>query len=88
MNESHASLRDDYEVSCAELDIMAEAAWQVKGVYGSRMTGAGFGGCTVSLMAEEAIEDFRGQVAAAYEKATGIVPQIYVCRAEDGVSKL
>ncbi len=88
MNESHASLRDDYEVSCAELDIMVEAAWQVDGVYGSRMTGAGFGGCTVSLVAEEAAEDFRARVAAAYEEATGIVPQIYVCRAEDGVSKL
>jgi len=88
MNESHASLRDDYEVSCMELDTMAEAAWRVAGVYGSRMTGAGFGGCTVSLVAEEAIEDFRGQVAAAYEEATGIVPQIYVCRAEDGVAEV
>jgi len=88
MNESHASLRDDYEVSCPELDIMAEAAWRANGVYGSRMTGAGFGGCAVSLVAGEAVEDFRGQVAAAYEKATDIVPQIYVCRAEDGVSKL
>ena len=88
MNESHASLRDDYEVSCPELDIMAEVAWKVDGVYGSRMTGAGFGGCTVSLVAEEAIEDFRVRVTAAYEEATGVVPQIYVCRAEDGVSKL
>jgi galactokinase len=88
MNESHASLRDDYEVSCAELDIMAEAAWKVKGVYGSRMTGAGFGGCTVSLVAEEAIEDFRNQVAATYERATGIAPQTYVCRAEDGVAEV
>ena len=88
MNESHASLRDDYEVSCAELDIMAEAAWKVGGVYGSRMTGAGFGGCTVSLVTEEVIEDFRGQVAADYEEATGIVPQIYVCRAEDGVAEV
>ncbi len=88
MNESHASLRDDYEVSCAELDIMAEAAWKVGGVYGSRMTGAGFGGCTVSLVAEGAIEDFRGQVAADYEEVTGIVPQIYVCRAEDGVAEV
>ena len=88
MNESHASLRDDYEVSCVALDIMAEAAWKVGGVYGSRMTGAGFGGCTVSLATEEVIEDFRGQVAVDYEEATGIVPQIYVCRAEDGVSKL
>ncbi len=88
MNESHASLRDDYEVSCPELDIMAEAAWKVDGVYGSRMTGAGFGGCTVSLVDEEAIEDFRAQVAAAYEEATGIAPQIYVCRAEDGVAEV
>jgi galactokinase len=88
MNESHASLRNDYEVSCAELDVMAEAAWKVDGVYGSRMTGAGFGGCTVSLVAEEAIEDFRAQVAVGYEEATGIVPQIYVCRAEDGVAEV
>ena len=88
MNESHASLRDDYEVSCPELDIMAEAARKVDGVYGSRMTGAGFGGCTVSLVANEAIENFRGQVAAVYEEATGIVPQIYVCRAEDGVAEV
>lgn len=86
MNESHSSLRNDYEVSCPELDIMVKAAWKVDGVYGSRMTGAGFGGCTVSLVAEEAIEDFQIQVAAAYEEATGIVPQIYVCRAEDGVA--
>jgi galactokinase len=88
MNESHISLRDDYEVSCLELDIMAEAAWKVDGVYGSRMTGAGFGGCTVSLVAEEAIEDFQAQVAAGYEEATGIAPQIYVCRAEHGVGEV
>lgn len=86
MNESHSSLRNDYEVSCRELDIMVKAAWKVDGVYGSRMTGAGFGGCTVSLVAEEAIEDFQARVAAAYEEATSIVPQIYVCRAEDGVA--
>jgi len=88
MNESHSSLRNDYEVSCPELDIMVRAAWRVEGVYGSRMTGAGFGGCTVSLVAEGAVEDFRARVAAAYEEATGIAPQIYVCRAGDGVSKL
>lgn len=88
MNESHSSLRNDYEVSCPELDIMVKAAWKVEGVYGSRMTGAGFGGCTVSLVAEEAVDGFQAQVAAAYEEATSIVPQIYVCRAEDGVSKL
>ena len=85
MNESHRSLRDDYEVSCSELDDMVEAARKVKGVYGSRMTGAGFGGCTVSLVAEEAVEEFRRRVAAEYEAATGLVPRIYVCSAEDGV---
>lgn len=88
MNESHSSLRNDYEVSCPELDIMVKAAWKVAGVYGSRMTGAGFGGCTVSLVAEEAIEDFRARVAAAYEETTGIAPQIYVCRAENGVAEV
>jgi galactokinase len=88
MNESHSSLRNDYEVSCPELDIMVKAAWKVSGVYGSRMTGAGFGGCTVSLVAEEAVEDFQAQLAATYEEATGIIPQIYVCRAEDGVREV
>jgi galactokinase len=85
MNESHRSLRDDYEVSCRELDVMVEAAQRVEGVYGSRMTGAGFGGCTVSLVEAEAVEGFRDQVAQDYEAATGIEPSIYVCRAEDGV---
>ena len=85
LNQSHVSLRDDYEVSCSELDDMVEAARKVKGVYGSRMTGAGFGGCTVSLVAEEAVEEFRRRVAAEYEAATGLVPRIYVCSAEDGV---
>ncbi|MBC7249147.1 MAG: galactokinase [Anaerolineae bacterium] len=85
MDESHASLRNDYEVSCPELDTLVMAAWRVKGVYGSRMTGAGFGGCTVSLVDEGAVEAFRQQVTAAYQAATGIVPDIYVCRAEAGV---
>jgi galactokinase len=88
MNESHSSLRNDYEVSCPELDIMVKAAWKVDGAYGSRMTGAGFGGCTVSLVDKEAIGDFRAQVAADYEEATGTAPQIYVCRAEDGVGEV
>lgn len=88
MNESHISLRDDYQVSCRELDVMVEAAWQVEGVYGSRLTGAGFGGCTVSLVAEDAVERFRAHVAAAYQAAMGIEPQIYVCAVEDGVSEV
>jgi len=88
MNESHGSLRDDYEVSCPELDLMVEAAWRAEGVYGSRLTGAGFGGCTVSLVASGAVERFRDQVAAEYQAATGIEPQIYVCAVENGVEEL
>jgi galactokinase len=88
MNESHVSLRDDYQVSCRELNAMVEAAWQVEGVYGSRLTGAGFGGCTVSLVAGEAVERFRGHVAAEYQAATSIEPQIYVCAVEDGVGQI
>jgi galactokinase len=88
MNESHVSLRDDYEVSCRELNVMVEAAWQVGGVYGSRLTGAGFGGCTVSLVAGEAVERFRSRVAAEYQAATSIEPQIYVCAVEDGVGEV
>ncbi|MFB0534930.1 MAG: galactokinase [Anaerolineae bacterium] len=88
MNESHVSLRDDYQVSCRELNVMVEAAWQVEGVYGSRLTGAGFGGCTVSLVAGEAVERFRAHVAAEYRTATGVEPQIYVCAVEDGVGEI
>jgi galactokinase len=88
MNESHVSLRDDYQVSCRELNVMAEAAWQVEGVYGSRLTGAGFGGCTVSLVAREAVERFHAHVAAEYQAATGVEPQIYVCAVEDGVGQI
>ena len=88
MNASHVSLRDDYEVSCRELDVMVEAAWQQDGIYGARMTGAGFGGCTVNLVADDYASDVTANVAQAYEKATGVVPEIYVCRAEDGVRSL
>lgn len=84
MNESHLSLRDDYEVSCRELDILVEAAQGVPGVLGSRMTGAGFGGCTVSLVQSDAVERFRESVTAAYERAVGRAPEIYVCSAEAG----
>lgn len=88
MKESHRSLRDDYEVSSPELDLLVEAAWDVEGVYGSRLTGAGFGGCTVSLVSEEAVRRFETEVRARYATATGVTPDIYVCRAEDGVSYL
>ncbi len=88
MNASHVSLRDDYEVSCAELDAMVEAAWRQPGVLGARMTGAGFGGCTVNLVRDEAAETFQHSVAREYTDATGLEPRIYVCAAEDGVRLL
>ncbi|NLI01052.1 MAG: galactokinase [Chthonomonadales bacterium] len=88
MNESHDSLRDDYEVSCAELDAMVEAARGVEGVYGSRMTGAGFGGCTVSLVADSAVEEFQSAVGAEYRRRTGREATFYVCRASAGAERL
>lgn len=84
MNESHDSLRDDYEVSCRELDCMVELARSVPGVYGSRMTGAGFGGCTVSLVTSDRVQEFLETVEAGYRRQTGRVPEFYVCRAADG----
>jgi galactokinase len=88
MNESHASLRDDYEVSCKELDLMVELAHQVEGVYGARMTGGGFGGCTVNLVVPEAMAEFEARVLPAYETATGLKPEIYICEAADGASEI
>jgi galactokinase len=84
MNASHVSLRDDYEVSCAELDVMVEAAWEAPGVIGARMTGGGFGGCAVALVEAGRANVFSEQVAAAYERATGLTPSLYICTAEDG----
>jgi len=85
MNASHRSLRDDYEVSCAELDAMVEAAWEQEGVLGARMTGAGFGGCTVNLVEDDAVAGFCRSVPRTYQEATGLEPHVYVCLAEDGV---
>jgi len=87
MYDSHHSLGHDFEVSCLELDILVEAARKVSGVYGSRLTGAGFGGCTVSLVSREAVPEFQARVAKEYEKATARKPAIYVCRPAQGVSK-
>ena len=86
MNASHESARDLYEVSCAELEAMVAAARSVPGVLGSRMAGAGFGGCTVSLVRDESVGAFVEAAKAGYEKRTGLVPSIYVCTAEDGAS--
>jgi galactokinase len=88
MNDSHRSLRDDYEVSCAELDLMAELARGVDGVYGSRMTGGGFGGCTVSLVEASEVDCFREIVGAQYEKATGLTPSIFCCTPASGVGEV
>lgn len=88
MNACHASLRDLYEVSCPELDAMAGAAQKIEGCYGARLTGAGFGGCTVNLVAASASADFKRALAAAYEKATGKKPEIYVCKASEGAGVL
>ncbi len=79
MNASHASLRDDYAVSCPELDLMVELALGAPGVYGARMTGGGFGGCTVSLVEATAAEAFVERVGPAYEEATGLKPMIFSC---------
>ncbi len=88
MNESHRSLRDDYEVSCKELDAMVELAQKAPGVYGARMTGGGFGGCTVNLVNEENLEEFKRTVAQGYTEATGFVPEIYVCSAAEGAEEI
>ncbi len=88
MDESHASLRNDYEVSVPQLDVLVTAARSIPGVLGSRMTGAGFGGCTVSLVQGEAVAEFERQVPRAYRAQTGLDPSIYVCRPVDGASVL
>ena len=88
MNQSHESLRDKYEVSCRELNALAEAAWRIPGVYGSRMTGAGFGGCTVSLVADESVQEFLERVPAEYRARIGVTPSVYVCTPESGAEVL
>jgi galactokinase len=88
MLASHQSLRDDYEVSCNELNIMVSLAEKIEGVLGARMTGGGFGGCTVNLVRQDSVAGFQREIAAGYQLATGIVPQIYICSAEDGAGRV
>ncbi|KAF6627313.1 galactokinase [Paenibacillus sp. LX16] len=88
MNASHDSLRDLYEVSCTELDVMVEEARRIPGTLGARMTGAGFGGCTVSLVHEDDVERFVKEVGEAYQTRTGLEASFYVCKAGDGVKEL
>ena len=84
MNASHVSLRDDYEETGIELDTLVEEAWKVEGVIGSRMTGAGFGGCTVSIVKDEAIDTFIRQVGEAYQEKIGYAADFYVVEIGDG----
>lgn len=88
MTESHISLRDDYEVSCKELDILVELALEQKGVLGARMTGAGFGGSTVSLVHKDSVADFVSNVKKAYQKKTGIETDIYITVPAEGAREL
>ncbi len=88
MNESHRSLRDDYEVSCDELDLMVRLAGEVEGVYGARMTGGGFGGCTINLVSAEHVSEFERIVAQGYQRATGRPPEIYSCSAAEGAEQV
>ena len=88
MNASHVSLRDDYEVTGIELDTLVEEAWKVDGVIGSRMTGAGFGGCTVSIVKDEAVDSFIEKVGAAYKDKIGYAADFYVVEIGDGPVKL
>lgn len=88
MCASHCSLRDDYEVSCPALDLMVTLALQQGGVHGARMTGAGFGGCTVNLVDADFVSSFEERVAAGYFAQTGRNPGIYVCEASDGAGRV
>jgi galactokinase len=88
MAASHESLRNDFQVSCSELDVMVEIAMRQPGVLGSRMTGGGFGGCTVNLVEASCSEEFQTHVAEEYRAATGHDPEIYVCDASQGVEKV
>lgn len=88
MNESHISLRDDYEVTGDELDTLVDAAWKIKGVIGSRMTGAGFGGCTVSIVKDEAVDEFIEKVGKAYKATIGYAADFYVVEIGSGPCEL
>ncbi len=88
MVASHRSLQLDYEVSCEELDFLVDRALEIEGVYGSRMTGGGFGGCTVSMMRADAVAQFRRQIAAHYERRFNVTPQVYDCVPSAGAGEI
>ncbi len=88
MNASHVSLRDDYEVSCKEIDILVDLAWQIPGVIGSRITGGGFGGCTVSIVENDAVDTFIETIGKAYKEKVGHEAEFYVVDIGDGAYKI
>lgn len=88
MNASHVSLRDDYEVSCEEIDILVDLAWSIDGVVGSRITGGGFGGCTVSIVKNDAVDNFVETIGAEYEKRVGHKAEFYVVDIGNGAGVL
>ena len=88
MNASHVSLRDDYETSCPECDILAEEAWKIPGVIGSRITGGGFGGCTVSIVKNDAVDTFKDTILKVYKEKTGIDAEIYIVDVGEGAGVL
>jgi galactokinase len=88
MIASHASLRNDYEVSCRELDIMVDLASRIPGCLGARMTGGGFGGCTVNLVSVAAVSNFRNTIRESYCRETGLTPKIYISAPTDGAREI
>jgi galactokinase len=88
MYESHRSLKEDYEVSCPELDIMVTLAAGLEGVYGARMMGGGFGGCTINLVKKTSVSNFTEKISAGYKIKTAIDSQVYVTTAADGASEV
>jgi galactokinase len=86
--DSHRSLQHDYEVSCVELDFLVDQAIAIEGVYGARMTGGGFGGCTVNMMRPDAVDRFRERVVRAYEERFHATPQIYPVRPSAGAGEV
>ncbi|MFH1612357.1 MAG: galactokinase [bacterium] len=88
LNQSHNSLKNLYEVSLQELNIIVEESMKIEGVFGSRMTGAGFGGCVISLVQKDKIEEFIKKISEKYKKKFGYLPEFYICKSENGVSKI
>ena len=88
MNASHLSLKEDFEVSCEELDILVEEAWEIEGVLGSRMMGAGFGGCTISIVENDAVNEFVSRVGSHYKERTGRTAEFYIMETGNGASEV